>query len=75
MPQERSQLGLLLINHYLFNLRVELIQSNRNELILRRGQSMALNNDGDTVELLSPGGQVVDTVTYSSTSPDVTIFF
>lgn len=46
-----------------------------NELILRRGQSMALNNDGDTVELLNPNNQVVDTVTYSDTREDVPIFF
>ena len=51
------------------------LRPDENELILRRGQSMALNNGGDTVELLSPDNQVVDTVTYSNSSPDVIIFF
>ncbi|MDJ0899058.1 MAG: lamin tail domain-containing protein [Xenococcus sp. MO_188.B8] len=51
------------------------LRPNESELILRRGQSMALNNNGDTVELLNPGGQVVDTVTYSRTSPDITVLF
>lgn len=31
--------------------------------------------DLDTVELLSPDRRIVDTVTYSNTSPDVPIFF
>ena len=34
----------------------------------RNRQQMALNNDGDTVCLLNPGGQVVDSVTYTSTT-------
>jgi hypothetical protein len=34
--------------------------------IQRNGQAMALNNDGDTIDLLNPGGSVVQTVTYGS---------
>ncbi len=44
--------------------------------IRRQGQPMALNNSGgDTVELVAPSGEVVDTVTYSSTVEDQTIPF
>lgn len=46
-----------------------------NRAILRRGQGMALNNDGDTIELISPSDRVVDSVTYGSTSVDVPIVF
>ncbi|MDJ0842568.1 MAG: endonuclease [Acidobacteriota bacterium] len=34
-------------------------------IISRNGQPMALNNGGDRVRLIKPGGEVVDTVSYS----------
>jgi hypothetical protein len=34
----------------------------------RNGQPMALNNGGDTVELLDPANTVVDSVTYGRTT-------
>ncbi len=42
------------------------LQPGAEATITRNGQPMALNNDGDTVELRNPNGQVVDTVTYGS---------
>jgi len=41
--------------------------------IQRLGQPMGLNNNGDTVSLISPSGEVIQTVTYSSTTEGVAI--
>lgn len=41
----------------------------------RNGQSMALNNNGDTVELLDATGNIVDFVKYEETSEGEGIAF
>lgn len=43
--------------------------------IKRLGKEMALNNGGDTIELINPSGTVVHTVTYSSTREGERILF
>jgi hypothetical protein len=40
------------------------ITSGQEKTIKRNGRAMALNNGGDTVDLLDPMGKVVQTVTY-----------
>jgi endonuclease/exonuclease/phosphatase family metal-dependent hydrolase len=40
------------------------LQPNGEKTIRRNGQPMALNNNGDTVDLLNPLAQIVQTVTY-----------
>ena len=42
------------------------IQSNQEKVIKRNGQSMGMNNGGDTIELVDPVGNVLQTITYSS---------
>ena len=42
-----------------------MLSSNEQKTIKRSGQEMALNNDGDTVDLIDPNGKVVHTVTYA----------
>lgn len=42
------------------------LQPGEEKTIKRQGQPMALNNDGDTIELCKPDGTVVDTVQYGS---------
>ena len=41
--------------------------------ILRAGQPIALNNGGDTVELLNPSGDVVDGGSYGSAPEGVQV--
>jgi beta-lactamase superfamily II metal-dependent hydrolase len=41
--------------------------------IRRSGMAMSLDNDGDTVELLDPTGQLVDAMTYLQTQPGVEV--
>jgi hypothetical protein len=41
--------------------------------IRRSGMAMSLDNDGDTVELLDPTGDIVDAMTYLQTQPGVEI--
>jgi len=49
--------------------------ANQYSSIKREGQSMALNNSGDTIQLIDPFGNVVDTVTYQNALTDRWIFF
>jgi len=49
------------------------IPAGANRTVLRQGQSMALNNGGDTVKLVAPDGTIVHQVTYQSTASGVTI--
>lgn len=42
--------------------------------IQRRGQPMALNNGGDTIDLVDPQGVIVQTVTYPATPEDELVF-
>ena len=46
------------------------IQPGTQKKITRNGQAMSLNNDGDTIELLDPNENVVDTVTYGPVDED-----
>jgi exonuclease III len=46
------------------------IDPGEEKTIQRRGQAMALNNRGDTVELVDDEGRVVDTVTYGRVDRD-----
>jgi len=46
---------------------LETLNPGEEKTIKRNGQSMALNNNGDTVDLIDPNGNVVHTVTYSRT--------
>ena len=41
------------------------LQPGEEKLIKRMGQPMALNNKGDTVDLVDPTGRIIQTVTYS----------
>jgi hypothetical protein len=41
--------------------------------MLRAGQAMALNNNGDQVELVAPGGTVVQLVSYGDTAEGATV--
>jgi hypothetical protein len=43
--------------------------ANATVTIKRAGQRMSMNNAGDTIELVSPGGSVVQTVTYGPAAP------
>jgi exonuclease III len=43
-----------------------IISAGEEKSIRRKGQSMDLNNSGDTVELLDPSGAVVDSLTYGA---------
>lgn len=45
------------------------LQPGEQQQIRREGQEMALNNDGDTVELVSPQGEIIDTVAYDRAAP------
>src|SRR5262245_17459129 len=40
------------------------LQPGQQKSIKRNGQAMAMNNNGDTIELLNPSGLVIQTVTY-----------
>ncbi|MGF1482248.1 MAG: lamin tail domain-containing protein [Cyanophyceae cyanobacterium] len=51
------------------------LQPGEQRQLLREGQDMALNNDGDTVELISPQGEVVDTVSYGRADSEQLISF
>ena len=42
-----------------------MLESGEEKVIRRKGQPMALNNNGDTVDLIDPTGRVLQTVTYS----------
>jgi hypothetical protein len=46
------------------------LQSNQEKTIRRNGQPMALNNNGDTIDLLNGIGQIVQTVTYGHVDED-----
>lgn len=39
-------------------------------VVRREGRPMALNNTGDTIELVDPSGRVVHSVTYGNVAPD-----
>jgi competence protein ComEC len=41
--------------------------------IRREGMAMSLDNDGDTIVLVDPAGQVVDSVSYAASQPGVEI--
>jgi len=41
-----------------------ILQPGEQKTIRRNGQPMAMNNDGDTIQLVDPSGKVVDSVTY-----------
>ncbi len=49
--------------------------NNQSGTIRRNNQRMALNNSGDTIQLIDPFGNVVDTVTYRNALTDRAIFF
>jgi len=49
------------------------LQPGQESTIRRGGMAMSLDNDGDTVELLDPTGQLVDAMTYLQTQPGVEI--
>ena len=51
------------------------INAGQQKTIKRNGQSMALNNGGDTVELLNPDGDIVQTESYGSAAEGQTITF
>jgi hypothetical protein len=40
------------------------LQPGQERTIRRNGQPMAMNNNGDTIDLLDPSGAVIQTVTY-----------
>lgn len=42
--------------------------------IKKSGQPMPLNNHGDTIRLINPAGDVVQTVTYGRTEEQETVF-
>lgn len=42
--------------------------STEKQTIKRNGQPMWLNNRGDTIELISPAGQIIDSVSYEATN-------
>ena len=41
-----------------------IIEPGKGKTIKRNGKEMALNNNGDTVELIDPSGKIVQTITY-----------
>ena len=43
--------------------------------VIRGGRNMALNNNGDTIRLINPVGQVIDTETYDSAASGQVIMF
>ncbi|TKJ34600.1 MAG: hypothetical protein CEE38_17145 [Planctomycetes bacterium B3_Pla] len=47
-----------------------MIQPGAEKTITRHGQPMSLNNDGDTIDLIDPDGDVVDSVTYGPVDED-----
>jgi len=44
---------------------IEFIGSGQSKTIKRHGQTISLNNDGDTIDLVDLNGAVVHTVTHS----------
>ncbi|MCB2181234.1 MAG: lamin tail domain-containing protein [Desulfobulbaceae bacterium] len=42
--------------------------------ILRHGQSMAMNNGGDTIDLVAPNGRVIQSVSYSRVEEEEVVF-
>ena len=46
------------------------IQPGTEKTIIRNGQPMSLNNDGDTIELIDPDNNIVDSVTYGPVEED-----
>ena len=42
-------------------------------LVMRAGQQMALNNSGDTIELIDPAGHIAHTVKYGNVRKDQVI--
>lgn len=44
---------------------LDTLQPGQEKTIKRKGQPMAMNNNGDTIDLVNPTGEVVQTVTYS----------
>lgn len=54
---------------------IGILDVNRSANIRRENQSMSLNNSGDTIQLIDPNGNVVDTVTYQNALSDRVIFF
>ena len=50
------------------------IQPNQEKEIKRAGQAMALNNGGDTVDLINPDGISVQTITYSRVSEGEVVY-
>ncbi len=49
------------------------LAADEERLILRAGQAMAMNNGGDTIELITADGEVVQSVTYESTTEGETL--
>ena len=46
------------------------LQPGERRAIQRRGQPMAMNNDGDTIQLIDPAGTVVDSLSYGPVGRD-----
>lgn len=49
------------------------LQPGDEKTIKRRNQPMAMNNSGDTIDLVNPAGEVVQTVTYSQAEEGETV--
>lgn len=50
-----------------------LVQPDQTVPVTRLGRAMSLNNDGDTVELVEPGGTVVHSIAYGRTAEGVVL--